>query len=421
MHHAQSVLLAALTFVVACGNGQLDGTDAQAGSDAASPPGDGTPRPDAERVDARPRPDAAPTTRTANPELVNIPDNTWRRIADSNAITAGGIGDYSGMAMDTTHGWLLLFGGGHASPYVGNAVWRFALDTTLSWAELAPPDPEAALLSCASTNNNYPGAIFYPQNETIAGARPSSRHTYDTLEWMPNVGRMVQGMGFTHVELWGCGGGDIHGNPNDMWQFDPAADFGQETGWTYQSAAPNLGTGDCAAYADSDEKLYWLGTDPGSQTRFYRYDAVVDSWTALSAPPIGAVHCTMTYVGSRNSIVVFGREYPDVSDLWEYSLPNGGWRNLSPSGFSPPDTGRWGLAWDSYNDVLVAVRGVQGESYTLIYDFGANTWTRMTPAGGAPRFYDMLGRVKYDPVNNVVLAVTDANYSYETWAYKYRR
>jgi hypothetical protein len=75
-----------------------------------------------------------------NPSLAAIPDNTWSRVTDSGP--PSGALAYSGMAYDSKHHKLLVFGGGHWD-YSGNEIWAFDINT-LTWSRMYEPVPQSA-------------------------------------------------------------------------------------------------------------------------------------------------------------------------------------------------------------------------------------------------------------------------------------
>ena len=100
------------------------------------------------------------------------------------------------MALDSKHQKLLVFGGGHWD-YWGNEIWAFDIPT-LQWTRMYEPDPKPDTLTSGSFKAEYPGAVFYPDtNEPLSDARPLTRHTYDTVEYISAHGVMISTGVFT--------------------------------------------------------------------------------------------------------------------------------------------------------------------------------------------------------------------------------
>ena len=78
----------------------------------------------------------------------------------------------SGAAFDTNRNRFMVWGGGHGD-YSGNEIYAFDVDT-LAWDRIEDPTP----------NNLTPG-FDGPHNETYPDGKPASRHSYDSLVYLP--------------------------------------------------------------------------------------------------------------------------------------------------------------------------------------------------------------------------------------------
>lgn len=89
------------------------------------------------------------------------------------------MGAWSGGCFDTKNNRLLVWGGGHRD-YAGNEVYAFDLDT-FKWSRIWGPTPDQYIYSVDST------AV-----ETYLNGDPSSRHTYNNLQYIPVLNVMYE-------------------------------------------------------------------------------------------------------------------------------------------------------------------------------------------------------------------------------------
>jgi hypothetical protein len=337
-----------------------------------------------------------------NASLAAIPDNTWSRV--TNTGPPSGALAFSGMAYDSKHHKLLVFGGGHWD-YSGNEIWAFDINT-LTWAKMYEPVPESAYTS-QYASSQYPGAILYPDpNAPLSEAQPLTRHTYDTVEFIES-----QGVLFTRGRYtWGDGQQGYCWGCRDTWTYDLDTNK-----WTYRNLAGfPVDKGDGAAAYDPVADVMVVVSRDGT----FAYDINTDQWTerAPSGSPISSIEIAMEYDSKRHVMYLFGGEYPSHSELWEYDLAANRWTKLNPTGQVPPAGGGYGLAYDRVNGVLVAFKGDAG---TWVYDPALNTWREQNPTTGHPPANGRVhGNLKYDPINNVVFLVSNQG---GTWAYRYRQ
>lgn len=349
-----------------------------------------------------------------HPTLASLAENTWVRI-DSRAVTApDGILAFSGMAYDDVNRKILLFGGGH-NDYWGNEIW--ALDTeSLKWTRMYQPDhPDS--LSSANFRSQYPGAIFNPPDVPLSEARPITRHTYDTVEFISSIGQMFTMGKYTwgngesfRPYCWGC---------RDTWTYDVVTNK-----WTYRnlSRASSPGGLGAAAYDPVTDLMFVI-----EEGQTWAYNVHNDQWTRRnpSGNPINSIETVAEYDSKRQVIYLFGGEYPSHNQLWRYNIAANSWTRLEPTGQVPPGTGGYGLAYDRANDVLIAWNG--GGIGTYVYNPNTNHWSKQNPTGGEPNVGGnntgskrTHGRLKYDPVSNVTFLVSsNSGWVVETWAYRY--
>ena len=117
------------------------------------------------------------------------------------------------------------------------------------------------------------------------------------------------------------------------------------------------------------------------------------------------------------------REYE--FQTWSYDPDTNVWTNRKPpSTPEPAYRNRFGLTYDSKNQVIILIGGSsdtwdqqeQNLTDVWIYDPAKNTWTATDPAGPKPKGKQRECRqCAYDPNANVVLFLSET-----LWAYRYK-
>lgn len=341
------------------------------------------------------------TTSNAD-ELSDLPANTWVKLETPGNMDSG-ILAFSGMALDSNHQKLLVFGGGHNN-YWGNEIWSFDIPTR-QWTLMYEPDPRPDTLPSNAFKAEYPGAVFYPNsNEPLAEARPLSRHTYDTVEFITSLGVLFSSGTYTwgdgqHGYCWGC---------DDSWAYSY-----DTNSWTYLT---NQNTPDqeaaSAAYDPVSDIVYMI-----SKGDTFGYDVGTDSWSNINTngSPPSSIETVSEYDSKRQSVYMFGGEFPDSNALWKYDIAGNRWTNLNPSGSGPGAGGGYGMAYDSVNDVLLVFK-----DELWAYNPNSNSWQKMNSALSPPQAGRIHGNFKYDSASNAAFLVTEnSGFSVDTWAYRY--
>ena len=137
---------------------------------------------------------------------------------------------WSGGAYDTKRDRLIVWGGGH-SGYAGNEVYIFDINT-LQWQRLIEPSTQVS-----------PDTLYYPDG------LPTSRHTYDYIEYLPTMDR------FCSAGVVGAYGSGVTSGPAfDCLNFDTLQ-------WEKYPDVPNRAFGIGAISAvDASGNLSTLGT-----------------------------------------------------------------------------------------------------------------------------------------------------------------
>ncbi len=288
---------------------------------------------------------------------------------------------WSGGAYDTTRERLIVWGGGH-SDYSGNEVYVFDVNT-LKWSRLdEPSDPIL---------ENSPNGL-YPDG------RPSSRHTYNYLQYAPNTDKFYS-LGYSAS----YGNLAPDGHHVDMY------DFGTLT-WKRVSSKPENGrpVGSFSAYDPATGHMWQVGST--SRAALNEYDPIADKWTKHADAGFVSQYATAAIDPNRHIMVAIG-SYDGTRQVLVWDLDNPGKAPITPStsgarnleGAKAP-----GMVYDPVSDKFVAWQG-GSDVYTL--DPDTWVWTRIAPAAGnsviptAENPGGTYGRFRYIPSKNAFIVV----------------
>jgi hypothetical protein len=230
---------------------------------------------------------------------------------------------------------------------------------------------------------------------------PASRHTYDGLEYLPNIDRFWAHGG----SLWSGSGGFS----SATWLFD----FESST-WTRRADAPG---GPRIVYSAYDPLTGHMLVQRGGT--LYEYDTVRDTWTRRGG------HRTSLGVTGVAALDPKRRKFVVIGDgkLYAYDLTTSQpWtpKLIETSGDTDIVTGadprgkrqRPGLEYDPVSDSLVAWHG-GADVYTL--NLETLVWTKHSAAAsnkvvpGVAPSQGTFGRFRYVPSRNLFIAVNDIN------------
>jgi hypothetical protein len=304
--------------------------------------------------------------------LGNVPDGMYAD-ASMTATTeynfnCNQIIPWSGAAADDAHQRLIVWGGGH-SDYAGNEVSVLNLSGTPSWERFTSPTmPIPFVWDGKQWEGLKPYYVrLHDGGQYKPGASPASRHTYNSLQYVPyqnklySFGGSLANGGYLSAEVW-------------------TLDMGTKT-WTMLgppfSQAPGYPT---TAYDPSNGHIVmhdknWNLSD---------YDPHTNKWKVLTT----SVHVddgTTAAIDPVNHLFVVvggGAVYPSVSkyhSLQVFHLPAGG-----AEGWKDPGCDliyrSGGVAWDSALGLMVGYPGGGDQVYLL------NTGPKdvVTPLGTVP-------------------------------------
>jgi hypothetical protein len=280
---------------------------------------------------------------------------------------------WSGGAYDTKRDRLIIWGGGHGD-YAGNEVYVFDINA-LRWSRIWGPTP----------NVPFPGGC----DETYSDGNPVSRHTYDGLEYLPNVDRFISNDG----SLYQCGW-----STRGTWMFD----F-DNLQWTRRADRPEAAElGPVSAY-DSVTGRFLV--DGAGSRPLYEYDPQTNIWTRRGASPMGNYQQVGAFDSKRRLLVRIGDGEVNVYDLKQSGLVTP--QRVTTTGATAMVNATYiGFEYDPVSDRFVAWHG-GADVYLLNPDTWV--WTRITPAStntviptAAPH-QGTFGRFRYIPSKNAFI------------------
>lgn len=298
---------------------------------------------------------------------------------------------WSGGAYDTQRDRLIVWGGGHAN-YSGNEIYAFDIGT-MTWSRIWGPTPNSQIPP-------VPGGPY----EVYLDGNPSSRHTYDGIEYIPQLD-----------QLWSNGGsrwGPTGTQTAATWVFDFAT-----SAWTQKSTAPDAHLGVTSDWDPITQHIFMH-----TNYNFCEYNPTTGNYTVrqtlsggLWATPTAALDpTTRKYVmvggGGNNNFLVY-----DLN-TWARTAPATSGDKTIETSTSP------GF---SYDPVAKKFVGWSGGANVYTLDDSTWTWTQVTPAvtntvtptAAVP--FGTFGRFRYIPSKNcyiVVNAVDQNVYFYKLTA-----
>ncbi len=323
----------------------------------------------------------------------NLQPGHWYRVPNSKmeqvappVIPPGSVGvrgvmdAWNGGAYDSIRDRLIVWGGGH-NDYSGNELYAFDVNSE-RWIRLTDPSDPVE-----------PEVLYYPDG------RPTSRHTYSSLVFAPNVDRFFSmGTGAAYGPTGYKNGKNID-----------AFDFNTNTWSTNVGTIPDTGNSlsVVAAYDPVTGYIWTNSTLNGG--RLVKYDPVTRTSTAHA-------YKSMEYYGtaaidSKRHIMVSIGGYGGQRQFLVWDLNNPDNPPTSPSTSGPnflESAQAPGFDYDPVSDRFVAWDG--GTSVYLL-DPDTWTWTRVdaastntvTPTSPEPR--GTYGRFRYIPSKNAFIVV----------------
>jgi hypothetical protein len=223
-----------------------------------------------------------------------------------------------------------------------------------------------------------------------------SRHTYDTIAYLPAIDSLFVGGGVAVYPL-----GDLADNHTYLLDLSTLK-------WHVKAAScPSVAYGSvCAAAPDG---LVWMQGGGNTRNAFAAYDPVADSWTSHGAYPGWYPYYSTAEVDPvRNKLVAVGN---DATIVWDLAKPDDDPIQLATTGDKEIEGGQSpGLAYHPGSGKLVAWDG--GDAvYTL--DLESRVWTRIPSTGlvepGPANTRGTFGRWAYVPSKEVFIVANEVD------------
>jgi hypothetical protein len=326
------------------------------------------------------------------------PDATKFSAIQANEGCGGVINDWSGGSVDQKRNRLLIWGGGHRG-YFGNEVYALDLNQ-LKLLRLNDPSDIAGvdLNQCTSP-------------EAYADGRPSSRHTYDGLAYIPEADKMfsLAGSGIP------CGYG-VQGT----WTLDlsavSSAPPGHAAPWTQHKPTPFPTKAAYGVVADYDANSKRVIVD--DTYSLWAYDPTSNSYALLNDSDKTGAHIDYHMTGrvdpKRKLFVVVGGKGGDDGGMQVFDIAAGS--NYAQQDWTSQVQGCDGLlaanspgwAYDTRQDRLV---GWAGGDVIYLFDVEQKRCTTKSFAGGPGAAVEAgtFGRFRYIAALNVFALVNDAH------------
>jgi hypothetical protein len=289
---------------------------------------------------------------------------------------------WSGGFFDSARNRYVVMGGGHGD-YAGNEMYVFNLDT-LQWSRLWGPTPNSQIPPIGS-------AVV----EVYADGKPSSRHTYSGIQYLPNVDKY-----FVHGgSLWSGSGG----MGKTTWFFDPALST-----WTQRadisSGCYGGGAVPFTAYDPNTGNVY-----AHKYTSLCEYNPLTNTWRKRGGDSKGASpRATSVFDPKRKQFCLIGGGSTQCYDMASTasSIPL---QTIATTGDKTAESVSYvGVDYDRISEKIVAWAG-GADVYTL--DLTTRVWTKLPASASntvtptAPTHTGSHSRWRYIPSKNVFIIV----------------
>jgi hypothetical protein len=318
-------------------------------------------------------------------DLSTLTPGHWCEVPDSRLEDVSEVDNpkvidpWSGGVFDTDENRLIIWGGGHTD-YDGNEMYAFDVDTQ-QWSQI--------------TDRSSPTR----DAETYGDGLPSSRHTYDGIQYLPGL-----------KWLWSSGGSVYrNGNcTNQTWIYDFNA--ARNEGWSRISAGSGGGRCEDSSAYDPVTGHVWFWSREG----LYEFDPqnLGGPWRLRDDE-----RESRTYTGAidpvRRKLVFIGEGYGYMFDITNPSSITGGEMN-SVGQKQVEDVKAPGIAYDPTNGGRFVAWGGRGSIATtdvFALDVESSLWTRYPAAAGnsttptSAAMNGTYGRFRYVPSENVFILV----------------
>ncbi len=293
---------------------------------------------------------------------------------------------WSGGAYDTRRDRLIVWGGGHLD-YSGNELYAFDV-RNLAWMRITEPTAD---------NQVVPDAVRY------ADSRPSSRHTYNYIQYSPEMDALVS-LGV--AASYGDHSSDRNSDSVDAFNFDSGS-------WEIKVTKPANGfrIGSISAHDALTGKLWHHGC-LSDEAGLVAYDHTTDTWSGPYGQHYVEYYATAAIDPSHHVMVATGGAKNNKVLVWDLNHPG------SPR--EPRTTGPKTLESAQapgfvYDPAIGKFVGWAGGASVYILDPDSWEWRRIDAASTntvvptAPNENGTYGRFRYVPSENAFILVNRAD------------
>lgn len=267
-------------------------------------------------------------------------------------------------------------------------------------------------------------------NTSPPGACCNNQNVFDTAQ-----NRFVRFPAFSGSHGWHWFRENYHSN-SSLWTYDLTTNTWRNM---RPMPAPHPAPLRCAAW-DSDAQVAVVFGGEGAKYGTIVYDPYTNTWTEMKPAkgPAERSGGNLAYDVARKVHILFGSQFTDDPHTWAYDLRKNEWKDLKPEKLPPTDRNDPVLAYDSANQVVVAVvqvvdksdgkEVVGGHHETWAYDAGKNTWTPMKPVKEPDGWGNRRRVMVYLPDHNLcllemyvnpTLRVSGVEREQQIWTYRY--
>jgi hypothetical protein len=332
-----------------------------------------------------------------NTRLASVcPDPKQYAAIQGNEGCSGVINDWSGGVADTRRNRLIVWGGGHHG-YFGNEVFALDLNGLVMQRLNDPSDVSGVDFANCTSPEAYPDG------------RPSSRHTYDGLAYLPDADKMYAFAGAGVP----CGYG-VH----DTWTLDLAAvgstPPGHAAPWTNASPNPYPSKAAYGVVSDFDPNTKKVIVDDGYN--LWSYDVGSNAYAPLNDSNKTNAHIDYHMTGrvdpKRNLFVIMGGTRSAGGGVQVFDIGQGSsyaqqdWTSQVSGCDALIGATSPGLAYDPVQDRMV---GWAGGDTIYLFNPDAKTCTTVSYGGGpgAQNSNGTFGRFRNFPLLKVFAVVND--------------
>jgi hypothetical protein len=299
---------------------------------------------------------------------------------------------WNGGFFDTARNRYVVMGGGHGD-YAGNEIYAFSVDS-LKWSRIWGPTPNEFIPPQPATFG-----------ETYSNGDPRARHTYDGVEYLPNVDKyFIQG-----GSLWsGSGGFGIW-----TWFFDPA-----KSAWEKRADISVCYSGHAGPFTAYDPKTGTVYNHKYS--RLCEYDPVLNKWTRRGSYGPGiSPKGTSVFDPKRKQFCIIGDGATRCYDMnrTDNDIPL---LTIGTTGDKTAETANFpGVEYDPNSDRIIAW---VGGTHVYALDLTTRVWRKIPPAPtnsvtpSDPTHNGTHSRWRYVPSKNVFVVVNSIDQN--LFAYK---